>query len=203
MRPAPDRARPLLFLDRDGVIVKEVHYLHRISDIGFYEGVANTIRAARAVGWGAAIITNQAGIGRGLYGWPEFATVNAYILDWLEAQGAPVDAVLATPHHPEGQTPFQHPDHPMRKPNPGMIVAALTALHGVADKSVVVGDNASDLEAGRRAGLLQGFHVMTGHGERYRKESEALATERFRVTVVADAGDPAIAQCFKTDGALS
>jgi len=203
LQPAPDRARPMLFLDRDGVIVKEVDYLHRVADVQFHSPVVDTIRAARAAGWGVVIITNQAGIGRGRYGWADFAAVNTHILNWLDAQGAQVDAVLATPHHPDGKAPFQHPNHPMRKPNPGMILAAAAALRGLSRQSVIVGDKSCDLEAGRSAHLPQGFHVLTGHGQDHRQRSEALNNDQFRVTVVPDVGDPAIAKSFTTIGVSS
>lgn len=188
-KPAFSERRPIFFLDRDGVVVEEVNYLHRIADVRFIAGIAETVVAARQAGWRVAMVTNQAGIGRGYYDWEEFATVNRFILDWLDTRGAVIDAVLATPHHPEGNSPYGHPDHPMRKPNPGMLLAAAEMLNGDPTNSLIVGDNAADLLAGQRAGLRQGFQVLTGHGLRYRAESEALAASDFAVHVIADAGD--------------
>ena len=181
--------RPILFLDRDGVVVEEVDYLHRVADIRFVPGVADTVVAARQAGWRIAVVTNQAGIGRGYYGWQEFEAVNRSILDWLDRQGAFVDMVLATPHHPDGVPPYTHASHPMRKPQPGMLVEAAEHLRGELAESIIVGDNASDQEAALRAGLRRGYHVLTGHGQRYRAGAEALRSSRYGVQVIADAGD--------------
>ena len=181
-------ARPLLCLDRDGVLVEEVNYLCRIADVAFIEGAVETIRLARAQGWGVAMVTNQAGIARGYFDWESFAAVNAHILQWLDARGAYIDLVVATPHHPSGRTPYAHPDHPMRKPNPGMLCTACDLLHGVPQASLMVGDKADDLRAGRAAGLRRGFQVLTGHGPEEQAAARALGTEHFTVEVIPDIG---------------
>lgn len=185
---------PVLFLDRDGVIVEEVNYLHRVGDVRFIAGVAENIAVARRRGWRVAMVTNQAGIGRGYYRWEQFAEVNAFILDWLDGQGALIDVVLAVPYHPEGLATYRHPDHPMRKPNPGMLLAVAEMLNADLAKSVIVGDNVSDLLAGKRAGLGRGVAVLTGHGLHYRMEINALASDQFAVSILASAGDVGL-QC--------
>lgn len=188
---------PILFLDRDGVVVEEVNYLHRIEDVRFVSGVAKLIRLARKAGYRVAVVTNQAGIGRGYYGWEEFAMVNEYMLSSLDQQGAFIDAVLAAPHHPKGHGEFRHPDHPMRKPNPGMLFSAEQMLNGDLSRSIIVGDNASDLLAGQRAGLRQGFAVLSGHGQRFREESERLHSAKFSVQVVSHVGADEILDALK------
>lgn len=185
---------PVLFLDRDGVIVEEVNYLHRVEDVRFIDGVAENIAAARRRGWRVAMVTNQAGIGRGYYRWEQFAEVNAFILDWLDGQGALIDVVLAAPYHPEGLAAYRHPDHPMRKPNPGMLLAVADMLKVDLANSVIVGDNVTDLMAGKRAGLGRGVAVLTGHGGSYRTEAVALASDQFAVSILPSAGDAGL-QC--------
>ena len=185
----PAEPRPLLCLDRDGVLVAEVNYLRRVADVQFIEGAVETIRRARAHGWGVAMITNQAGIARGYFDWAAFAEVNAHILAWLDERGAFIDLVVATPHHPSGREPYAHPDHPMRKPNPGMLQCACELLHGLPGASLMVGDKADDLRAARSAGLRQGFQVLTGHGADEHSAARALATAHFTVEVIPDIGD--------------
>src|SRR6202041_1927317 len=85
------------------------------------------------------LITNQAGIGRGYYGWREFAVVQNALTRALESQGAFLDAVYACPFHPDGKGAFAHPDHPARKPNPGMILRAADDLGLHLDRSWLVG----------------------------------------------------------------
>ena len=166
-------ARPALLLDRDGVIVEEVGYLYRAEDVRLIPGAAETIAAANRAGVPVVIVTNQAGIGRGYYGWEDFAQVQSRLLADLVRGGAWVDMVLACPFHAEGRGAFAIDDHPARKPNPGMILAAAEALPIDLGRSWIVGDQASDLEAGRRANLAGAIHVASGHGEAERPRNSA------------------------------
>ena len=87
--------RPALFLDRDGVIVEEVHYLHRIEDMRLTINAAVVIRAANTLGLPVILVTNQSGVGRGNYGWSDFESVQIAMLDALVIQNAFIDAVFA------------------------------------------------------------------------------------------------------------
>jgi D-glycero-D-manno-heptose 1,7-bisphosphate phosphatase len=173
--------RPALFLDRDGVIVEEVGYLHRPEDVGLIAGAAEVIAATNRQGTPVIVLTNQSGIGRGLYGWAEFAATEARIAADLAAQGAHLDLVIACPYHPEGKPPFRHPAHPCRKPLPGMILRAGARLDVDLPRSWIIGDRAGDLAAGRAGGLAGGLHVLTGHGPRERAEAVKLASRDFQV----------------------
>jgi len=176
------RGRAALFLDRDGVIVEEVGYLHRPEDVRLVPGAAAAIAAANRAGVPVVAITNQSGIGRGHYGWPEFQETQERIAAALDLEaGAALDMVLACPYHPEGAPPFRHPAHPCRKPRPGMLLRAAERLGLDLAGSWIVGDRALDLEAGRAAGLAGGLHVLTGTGAHERAEAGALAGDGFRV----------------------
>lgn len=187
---AAERSGGALFVDRDGVLVDEVNYLHRIEDIRPIPAAARVIAQANRLGVAVVIVTNQAGVGRGLYDWEAFAAVQAHILADLERQGAAVDGVYACPHHRHAAPPWTHPDHPARKPNPGMLLRAAAAVHIDLSSSWIVGDRAGDLEAGRRAGIAGGLHVMTGHGSAEGERDLALAVGRdgFRAIGVDDVG---------------
>ena len=173
--------RPALFLDRDGVIVEEVGYLHRPEEVRLIAGAAEVIATANRHGIPVISLTNQSGIGRGLYGWPEFAATEARIAADLEARGAHLDMVIACPFHPDGKPPFAHPAHPCRKPMPGMIQRAGERLGLDLAHSWIIGDRAGDLAAGRAAELAGGVHVLTGHGRKDRAEARGLASARFQV----------------------
>jgi D-glycero-D-manno-heptose 1,7-bisphosphate phosphatase len=166
LRPAaPGRAA--LFLDRDGVIVEEVNYLHKPEDVRVLPGAAELIASANELGIPVIVVTNQAGIGRGYYGWPEFEAVQNAISDALAP--AAIDAVFACPFHVDGQPPYDVADHPDRKPNPGMLTRAEQLLGVDLARSWFVGDTAADVEAAARAGLAGAIHVLSGHGERERE----------------------------------
>ncbi|WP_162200151.1 D-glycero-alpha-D-manno-heptose-1,7-bisphosphate 7-phosphatase [Kiloniella spongiae] len=158
---------PALFLDRDGVIVKEVNYLQNPDDVELIPGAAETIQAANKRNIPVVVVTNQAGIAYGYFGWQDFLLVQNKMHKELESQGAYVNAVYACPFHQKGQTTWGgHPNHEARKPNNGMLMRAKNMLSINMEQSWIVGDRASDLEAGKKAGLAGGLHVLTGHGSR-------------------------------------
>jgi D-glycero-D-manno-heptose 1,7-bisphosphate phosphatase len=144
-----------LFLDRDGVVVEERHYLSRPEDMALIPGAADIIAEANRREIPVVLVTNQSGIGQGFYGWGAFETVQEAVERELARFGAGLDAVLACPFYPE---------HPARKPQPGMLLAAARMLNLDLAASWIVGDHARDMEAGYNAGLRGGLHVLTGHG---------------------------------------
>lgn len=182
-----NRPVPALFLDRDGVMVVEVNYLHKVEDARLEAGAAEVIGRANRLNVPVVVVTNQAGIGYGYYGWAEFAKVQEKILSDLAAAGARVDAVLACPHHAKGKPPYDHPDAPCRKPNPGMLLRAAQMLPLDLGRSWIVGDRASDIEAGRNARLEGGVQVRSGHGSKEGETAKALslATPGFKVREAA------------------
>lgn len=187
-RPEDPARRPALFLDRDGVLVEEVDHLHRAEDVRLIDGAAEVIAAANLRGIPVLVVTNQSGIGQGLFGWDAFIGVQARILDDLAAEGAFVDGVFACPHHPKALPPFDHPDHPARKPNPGMLFAAAEKLPLDLAGSWIIGDRTRDLAAGRHAGLAGGLLVSTGYGGQQGEREAALSLAKdggFQVLVGA------------------
>lgn len=174
-QPEGAPAQPTLFLDRDGVVVEEVHYLHRVEDIRMVPGAAEVIRQANACRVLVVIVTNQAGVGRGIYTWDDFIAVQDIILDELAAAGAKIDAVYACPHHTNADPPYNDPDAPDRKPNPGMLRRAAEAFSIEMSQSWIIGDRANDLLAGQRAGIKGGIHVNMGHGAEQGEREQALA----------------------------
>ncbi|MBO6519480.1 MAG: HAD family hydrolase [Rhodospirillales bacterium] len=179
--------RPALFLDRDGVIVEEVHYLHRAKDMKVVPGAADVVRNANRRGVPVIVVTNQAGIGRGKYGWKEFIEVQDAMLDELAAGGAFVNAVYACPHYGSGLEPYNADNHPARKPNPGMLLAAGELMPIDFGGSWIVGDRAGDIEAARRAGCAGGVHVATGHGKDAGERDAAMSQRAPGFDVVAAA----------------
>jgi D-glycero-D-manno-heptose 1,7-bisphosphate phosphatase len=173
--------RPTLFLDRDGAVVEETEYLCRVEDIVMIEGAAPVIAAANKRGLVVVMVTNQAGIGRGYYGWDEFKAVQDAIVAALAAEGAAIDAVYACAHHPQGRAEYAHPDHPARKPNPGMLLRAASDLAIDLKNSWLVGDKAIDVEAAKRAGIAGALQVATGYGQAERQLASALASAKFEV----------------------
>ncbi|MEE2694562.1 MAG: HAD family hydrolase [Pseudomonadota bacterium] len=151
-----------LFLDRDGVILRPVPYLHKASDSVLVEGAVEVIQACNKNEIPVILVTNQSGIGRGMYGWQDFQEVQNELNSQLGKGGACLDLVLACAYHGEGNGEYRLSQHPWRKPQPGMIYEAARILQVDLSRSWIIGDRASDIEAGRASGLCGGILVLSG-----------------------------------------
>ena len=146
--------RPALFLDRDGVLNEARGYVHRWEDFCWIPGAREAVAAFNARDWWVFVVTNQSGVGRGYYPEADVLALHARMEADLAATGARIDAFYHCPFHPEAlEDRYRHPDPPDRKPNPGMLLRAMADWPVDAARSVMVGDKAIDLEAGRRAGV--------------------------------------------------
>ena len=156
--------RPALFLDRDGVINVERDYVHRIADFEWQPGIFDLARWAVKEGLALVVVTNQSGIGRGLYTEQDFQSLTTYMRERFMSEGAPVDAVYHCPFHPDAILPeYRSADHPWRKPRPGMILAATRDLDLDLAQSILIGDRAGDIAAAYAAGV--GHAVLIGPHE--------------------------------------
>lgn len=159
LAPGARRGGAAVFLDRDGVLIEDTGYPGRAEDVRLLPGAAQAVARLNTAGRAVVVVTNQSGIARGYYGWDGFAAVQAEIDARLAEAGARLDAVMACGFHKDGQGPLAVAGHPWRKPGPGMITAAAEALGLEPGASWIVGDQGSDLEAGRAAGLAGGVLV--------------------------------------------
>lgn len=155
--------RPGLFLDRDGTLIEEKHYLSRPEDVELLPTVGETIARMNALGIPVAVVTNQAGIARGYFPESQIAKVHARLDELLAEFGARIDRYEYCPHHPvEGLGDYRI-DCDCRKPKPGMLTRSAAALQIDLPRSLMVGDRMGDLEAGANAGCHSSL-VRTGYG---------------------------------------
>ncbi len=147
------RRRPAAFLDRDGVINVDVGYAHRPDQLAFVDGARSAIRKLNDAGLRVIVVTNQAGVARGYYPEAQVHVFHDAIQTELARVGAYVDRFYHCPFHPEGILPEYRADHPDRKPRPGMILRALADQPIDRDRSFLIGDRQSDLDAAAGAGV--------------------------------------------------
>lgn len=152
-----EMATPALFLDRDGVINVDHAYVHRIEDFEFIPGIFELCRAARAAGHKLVVVTNQAGIARGLYSEDQFHALTAWMKQRFADEGAPLDGVYFCPTHPTAGIGHYRVESTFRKPGPGMLLQAARELAIDLPRSAIVGDKVSDMQAGAAAGLRRLF----------------------------------------------
>jgi len=181
--------RPALFLDRDGVLVEDTRYLGRAEDVRVLPGAAAAVARCNRAGIPVVLVSNQSGIARRYYDWQGFHDVQAALSSTLAKSAARLDAVFACAHHADGKAPFNIADHPWRKPNPGMILAAGERMNLDLSRSWIVGDRAADLAAGQAAGLAGGVLLTASAGDAERAAANRLTVGGFIVEMSPSLAD--------------
>ncbi len=148
-----------LFLDRDGVINEEIGYMYRVEDVRFVDGIFSLCRTAAALGYRLIVVTNQAGIARGLYTEADFQTLMEWMRGQLRQEGVELDAVYHSPYHPVHGVGEYKREHEDRKPGTGMLRRGAREFGVVLEESVMVGDRCTDVAAANAAGLRQMFLI--------------------------------------------
>ena len=144
----------LAILDRDGVLNLDLGYAHRPDQLVLVDGAAKAVRRLNDAGWAVAAVTNQSGVARGLFDEAQVGRFHTAMDAALAASGARIDAWYYCPFHPDAVVPaYRHAAHPDRKPNPGMVLRALADFAMPPERAFLIGDQASDIEAARRAGV--------------------------------------------------
>lgn len=163
---------PALFLDRDGVIIEDKHYLSDVNNVKLCRGVSDLLRYVCLSGWHIVVITNQSGISRKYFTWEDYEKVTHRIIELLGSTPL-LSAIYANGHSVDGS-----PDS-WRKPNPNMIFEAAKELRIDLPKSIMIGDRLSDIKCGTSARVGKVCHVLSGHGkkerslvEKYKKDFE-------------------------------
>jgi D-glycero-D-manno-heptose 1,7-bisphosphate phosphatase len=142
-----------LFLDRDGVINKDYGYVYQINKFDLIDNIKILIKAAKAKGYKIIVVTNQAGIGRGFFSEDDFENLNNYMKDLFLKDKCDIDAVYYCPYHSIAGVGKYLKDSYDRKPNPGMLLKARKKFNLDMNKSILIGDKISDIEAGIKSSV--------------------------------------------------
>jgi D-glycero-D-manno-heptose 1,7-bisphosphate phosphatase len=173
--------RRAVFLDRDGTLLEEANYISELERVVFFPFSTDAVRLLNRAGFAVVVVTNQAGIARGIVEESFIGRAHAFITDRLAEGGARIDAYYYCPHHPLGIIEQYRGACDCRKPQPGMLKKAALELGLDLERSFIVGDKLQDLEAGDAVGA-RGILVRTGYG---RKE-ETLPDRRIHPAAVVD-----------------
>lgn len=155
--------RRALFLDRDGVVNIDTGHPHRREDITFIEGIFDVCRLAKMKNYLLIVITNQAGIGRGMYGEEDFHALMQWMGERFAREGCAWDAYYFCPHHPEHGIGAYKTVCDCRKPKPGMLTRAAEEWAIDLGGSLLVGDRETDRDAAASAGI---GHFFMAEGEK-------------------------------------
>jgi D-glycero-D-manno-heptose 1,7-bisphosphate phosphatase len=161
-KPAPRTDRKAAFVDRDGVISADSGFLYRVEDFEFLPRAVQGLQQLQAAGYLLVVITNQSGIARGLYTEEDYQRLTAHMRRRLSLAGVELSAVEHCPHLPDARIARYRMVCDCRKPQPGMLTRAAAALNIDMAASILVGDRASDIQAGRAAGVGRCWLVRSG-----------------------------------------
>lgn len=150
--PAQGR-RPALFLDRDGVLNVDHNYVGSVERFEWMPGARDLVRHANACGWYVFVVTNQAGVARGFYTEQDVLALHRWINVQLRDKGASIDDFRYCPFHPEGVVEAYRGVHSWRKPEPGMLIDLMEHWPVDVARSLLIGDQPSDLAAARSVGV--------------------------------------------------
>ncbi|HLO84527.1 MAG TPA: D-glycero-beta-D-manno-heptose 1,7-bisphosphate 7-phosphatase [Nostocaceae cyanobacterium] len=147
----------MAFLDRDGVINIDHDYIFRREEFEFTDGIFTACRLLRDLGYELIVVTNQSGIARGYYSEQDFFSLTSWMCEQFNNQGVPLLDVFYCPHHPQAVIPEYRQNCRCRKPLPGMLEQACQKYLIDMEKSIMIGDRISDLQAAQAAGVGKFF----------------------------------------------
>ena len=145
-----------IFLDRDGVVNKEVRYLYKLSDFEFIDGIFDACLYFQKLGYEIVIVTNQSGITRGYYNENDYQKLTEWMLGQFNDNGINILDTFYCPHGPESLCEC-------RKPKPGMLIEAKHKYNISMKDSWMIGDSESDIKAANAAGISNTVLVRSGH----------------------------------------
>ena len=145
-----------IFLDRDGVVNKEVRYLYKLSDFEFIDGIFDACLYFQKLGYEIVIVTNQSGITRGYYNENDYLKLTEWMLGQFNDNGINILDTFYCPHGPESLCEC-------RKPKPGMLIEAKHKYNISMKDSWMIGDSESDIKAANAAGISKTILVRSGH----------------------------------------
>src|ERR1039457_6985679 len=175
IKPLFAKMKPAVFLDRDGVLIEERNYLHRVEDVAFLPGVAAALKRLSDAGFKLFIVSNQSGVGRGYFTLADVEKVNEHLLSELGRGGVRFEKVYIAPEAPDAPSRG-------RKPSPQFLLDARDEFGVDLAQSYMIGDKLIDLECGWNAGVKKSLLVRTGYGA----ELERKAPEPLKLAVMVD-----------------
>ncbi len=161
-----------VFVDRDGTINVDKGYVYKQEEFEYIPGAVDALRLLTEKRVKIYIVTNQAGIARGIYTESDFKALTRHMLDDLARRGVEVADVLYCPHHPEGSVAAYSVACRCRKPSPGMLESVMDKEGLDSSCLALIGDKNSDIDAGRSLGIRT-YLVNTGYGSQHKNATHA------------------------------
>ncbi len=168
--------RPAVFLDRDGTLNHDAGYVHRIADFRWLPGAVSAIRRLNQGGYYVFVVTNQAGVARGMYDEAAVNDLHRWMNKELRAAGAHIDDIRYCPHHPQATIASYRIACSCRKPAAGMLLDLMNCWPVIRERSIMIGDRETDAAAGQAAGIASAIvpaGALEEHVERLLRGAQA------------------------------
>jgi D-glycero-D-manno-heptose 1,7-bisphosphate phosphatase len=176
-----------IFLDRDGTIIEENHYLHRVEEVAIFPGAGRALGRLCQAGFKLFMVSNQSGVGRGYFTLADVEKVNQFVLQELGRHGVRFEKVYIAPEAPDAPSRG-------RKPSPQFLFDARNEFGVELESSFMIGDKMIDLECGWNAGVKSCLLVRTGYGAELERASPARLGAAVIVDDLTSAADWMLAQ---------
>jgi D-glycero-D-manno-heptose 1,7-bisphosphate phosphatase len=160
-----------IFLDRDGTVIEDRGYINHLSQSEIYPFAFDAVRRMNEHGFKVIIVTNQSAIARGLCTIEQLETIHSEIQETFSKNRALIDKFYYCPYHADGVIEGFKKKHPWRKPSPGMLLQAAADFEIDLSQSYMIGDNITDIQAGKNAGCRTVL-VLTGKGREHKEKLE-------------------------------
>ncbi|MEZ0318306.1 MAG: D-glycero-beta-D-manno-heptose 1,7-bisphosphate 7-phosphatase [Methylophilaceae bacterium] len=184
---------PALFLDRDGVINIDKGYVHKAEDCEFVDGIFDLVKRANQLGYKVFVVTNQAGIARGYYTEEQFLSFSEWMKNEFQKHQAHIDEIYFCPHHPVYGLEAYHISCDCRKPAPGMFLKAQAAFNIDMSRSIMIGDNLSDLEAAHAANVERRYLFIWSHEKNSTPENMPTKSDNISLKVITSLNEVELA----------
>ena len=179
-------ANKAILLDRDDTLIEDPGYINHPSQVKLLDGVAESLIELRTLGYKLVVISNQSGVARGIVTEQTLGEIHDRLKALLAGKGAYLDGIYYCPFHPDGIIPKYRKDSDLRKPSPGMILAAAADMDLDLSQSWTIGNSDRDIEAGKRAGCKT---ILLDSLGRYKNLTPSLAKPDYRAVNLKEAAN--------------
>ncbi|UCG46167.1 MAG: HAD-IIIA family hydrolase [Phycisphaerales bacterium] len=173
-----------IFLDRDDTLIEDPGYINNPDQVKLMDGAAEALIELRNMGYKLVVVTNQSGVARGIVTEQVLAEIHNRLKQLLAEKGAFLDQIYYCPYHPEGVVAKYRRESELRKPNPGMLLAAAEEMDIDLAASWAIGNGARDVEAGLRAGCKT---ILIEHSHEHRRPRPGEPVPHYRSVNIKEA----------------
>lgn len=173
-----------IFLDRDDTLIEDPGYINHPDQVKLLDGASDALAELKALGYKLVVVSNQSAVARGIVSEKVLAQIHDRLKQLLVEKGVFLDGIYYCPYHPDGVIPKYRKESDLRKPNPGMLLAAAEQMNIDLAQSWTIGNSDADVEAGLRAGCKT---ILLDHPSHYKRLDMGKSNPDYRAVNIKEA----------------